>query len=79
MTSEDTWHMTEWQQWTSLFIVIVVVLLVVAGLYVLWRDARRDQSVKQWTEDFIPDSSEVVTAEKIRDRMQALRKGRTGA
>lgn len=72
--TEDTWHMTEWQQWTSLLIVIVVVLLVVAGLYVMWRDARRDQSVKQWTEDFIPDSSEVVAAEKIRDRMQALRK-----
>lgn len=69
--------MTEQQQWTSLLIVTVLVVAVVVGLYAMWQDARRDQSIQQWTDDFIPDSTETTDAAKIRDHMRRLREQRS--
>lgn len=77
MHHADTWHMTNEQQWTSLAVVVVIVALVVMGAVAVWSDYRKSQSIQQWTDEFIPDSSEVREVETIRSRMQALRERRS--
>lgn len=65
--SKGAWQMTEYQQWTSLLVVSLVVGAIVAGLCALWRAEQRERaakrqqgSIEQYTEDFIAQNVDVL-------------------